>query len=105
MKKKIKRSVFNVKLDDYEQELSDALDRGELKSVDNLAEEIAFAKAAAANFLRKDQRVTLRISSWDLVRLKQKAASRGLPYQIFIANILHEYAMGYFKEITPAKFN
>jgi predicted DNA binding CopG/RHH family protein len=100
--KKRKHDIFDVKLDDYEQEISDAidqaLDKGELKSVANLAEELAFAKEAAANFLRKDQRITLRLSSGDLERLKQKAAYKGLPYQTFIASVLHEYAAGHFIE-------
>jgi len=95
-----KRDVFNVKLDKYEQELSDAIDQaidqGQLKSVDNLAEEIAFVKKVAANTLRKDARVNIRISSQDLAHLKQKAAYKGLPYQTFIASVLHEYAAGHF---------
>lgn len=100
--KKQKRDIFNVKLDDYEQEISDAIDqaidKGELRSVDNLEEELAFAKEAAANFFRKDERITVRISSGDLARLKQRAAYKGLPYQTFIASVLHEYAAGHFIE-------
>ena len=103
MKKK-KHDVFDVKLDEYEQEISDAvdeaIDKGTLKSVDNLEEELVFAKEAAANFLRKDERVTLRLSTGDLRRLKQKAAYKGLPYQTFIASVLHEYAAGHFTEVT-----
>jgi predicted DNA binding CopG/RHH family protein len=95
-----KRNVFDVKLDEYEQELSDAIDtaidRGELKSVDNLEEQMAFAKEAATNYFRKNARVNIRISEHDLARLKQKAAYKGLPYQTFIASILHEYAAGHF---------
>jgi predicted DNA binding CopG/RHH family protein len=42
--------------------------------------------------------VTLRLSSNDLALLKQKAAYKGLPYQTFIASVLHEYAAGHFIE-------
>lgn len=97
---KKKRNVFDVKLDPEEQEILDSVERGEWKSVENLEEEMAFAKAAAANFLRKDQRITLRLSSGDLARLKQKAAYKGLPYQTFIASVLHEYAAGHFVEVA-----
>lgn len=96
---KMKRKVFDVKLDPEEQELLDSIERGEWKSVDNLEEELAFAKKAAANFLRKDERVTLRLSGGDLRRLKQQAAYKGLPYQTFIASVLHEYAAGHFTEV------
>ncbi len=95
MKKK-KHDVLDVTLDEEEQEITKAIDRGELKSIDNLHEELAFAKKAAANYLRKDARVNICISSNDLARLKQRAAYKGLPYQTFIASVLHEYAAGHF---------
>jgi predicted DNA binding CopG/RHH family protein len=99
---KKKRDIFNIDLDSEEQEIShavdQAIDKSKLKSVDNLKEELAFAKEAAANYFRKDKRVNIRISSSDLARLKQKAAYKGLPYQTFIASVLHEYAAGHFNE-------
>lgn len=91
-----KHNVFDIKLDEEEQEISDALDRGKLKSVTNLNEEMIRAKKMAKNTLRKDARINVRISSIDLARIKQKAAYKGLAYQTFIASILHEYAAGHF---------
>ncbi|WP_342219399.1 CopG family antitoxin [Rickettsiella endosymbiont of Miltochrista miniata] len=100
--KKTKSNRFDSKLDKEEQAMSDAidkaLDRGKLKSIKNLKKEMNLAREAAANFQRKDARVTLRLSSGDLERLKQKAAYKGLPYQTFIASVLHEYAAGHFIE-------
>jgi predicted DNA binding CopG/RHH family protein len=95
-----KRDVFKVKLDPEEQEFLESVERGEWKTTDNAKEEAAFAKKAATNFLRKDERITLRLAKGDLDRLKQKAAYKGLPYQTFISSILHEYAAGHFKEIS-----
>lgn len=97
MKRK-KFDPYNVELDKEEQDLLESFERGEWKSVPNLAEQKIKAKQIAANTLRKDARVTLRLSSSDLARLKQKAAYKGLPYQTFIASILHEYAAGHFTE-------
>jgi predicted DNA binding CopG/RHH family protein len=91
---------YNIKLDAEEQDLLDSFERGEWKTTANAQEEADFARAAAANFLRKDARITLRISSGDLDRLKQRAAFKGLPYQTFIASVLHEYAAGHFIEIA-----
>ena len=99
---KKKRDVFDVKLDPEEQDLLKSVEQGEWESGENGEEEAAFAREAAANFLRKDERVTLRLSSGDLDRLKQKAAYKGLPYQTFIASVLHEYAAGHFTEIRTA---
>lgn len=104
MKNSKHNDIFNVELDEEERALSDAIDQaleeGKLKSVKNFKQEMTFAKEAAANFLRKDARVTLRLSTGDLNRLKQKAAYKGLPYQTFIASVLHEYAAGHFKEVA-----
>lgn len=97
---KKKRDIYDVELDAEEQDLLQSVEKGEWKSVDNFKKEAAFAKEAATNTLRKDERVTLRISSGDLDRLKQKAAYKGLPYQTFIASVLHEYAAGHFREVV-----
>lgn len=96
---KTKKNVFDVKLDPEEEELLQSIESGEWDSVADIEDKRAMAKEAAANFLRKDERITLRVSSGDLRRLKQKAAYKGLPYQTFISSILHEYAAGHFKEV------
>ena len=93
-------NVLGVQLDQEEQELLESVERGEWQTVSEIAEESAFSKEASGNFLRKDERVTLRLSSGDLDLLKQKAAYKGLPYQTFIASVLHEYAAGHFKEVA-----
>lgn len=97
-----KHDIFDIPLDEEEQEISEAIDKaidkGKLKSVDYLKKKLAFAREAATNYSRKDARVTLRLSSSDLDSLKQKAAYKGLPYQTFIASVLHEYAAGHFRE-------
>jgi predicted DNA binding CopG/RHH family protein len=91
-----KDKIFDSKLDPEEQDLLDSVERGEWKSVKNIEKVKAVAEKAAANYLRKDARVNIRISSSDLSRLKQTAAYKGLPYQTFIASVLHEYAAGHF---------
>ncbi len=90
---KRKQPIFN--LDAEEQELSDSYDRGEWKSVKNLKQELRKARTAAANYLRKDARINIRLSSSDLERIKQIAAYEGFPYQTFIASIIHKYAAGH----------
>ena len=87
---KKKHDIFDAKLDPEEQELLESVERGEWKTVKNAKKEAAFAKKAAANSIRKDERITLRLSSIDLDKLKQKAVYKGLPYQTFIASVLHE---------------
>ncbi len=94
------RDIFDVELDQDEKEILESVERGEWTTVNDFEEESALAREASANFIRKDERITLRISSGDLDRLKQKAAYKGLPYQTFIASVLHEYAAGHFKKVA-----
>lgn len=91
--RKNKYPVFD--LDEEEKELSDSVDRGEWVSVENPEEEKLKARQAASNYLSKDARINIRISSSDLDRLKQIAAFEGLPYQTLIASILHKYSAGH----------
>jgi predicted DNA binding CopG/RHH family protein len=95
MMKKSERKA-TVQLDADEQKLLKSIERGEWQTVNNIEEEKAFAKKASSNYLKKDARVNIRMASSDLARLKQRAAYKGLPYQTFIAGILHEYAAGHF---------
>jgi len=90
MNKKTER----IKLDPKEKALLASVERGEWKTVANFDEELAIAKKAAANSLRKDARINIRLASTDLALIKQKALYEGLPYQSLIASILHLYAAG-----------
>ena len=92
---KRKQPVFE--LDAEERALSDSFDRGEWKSVANLAKETVKVREAAANYLRKNARINIRISNSDLEQIRQRAAYEGLPYQTLIASILHKYASGHFE--------
>ena len=94
-----KHSNVDVHLDKEEQELSDTLDSVfDIQSLrsKSLNEDLSMAHDAAAQYFKKDARVNIRISSQDLMSLKQQAAYKGLPYQTFIASVLHEYAAGHF---------
>jgi Uncharacterized protein conserved in bacteria len=95
-KTKLQSENFNQKLDAEEQDLLESFERGEWQSVSNLEEAKAFAMEAATNYFRKDARINIRLSRSDLSRIKQMAAYEGLPYQTFIASLLHKHAAGHF---------
>lgn len=87
----MKKSFY---LDEEEKDLEEALNRGEWRSVKNVKEEIGKYRQYARNTLLKDKRVNIRISSNDLEALQTKAVEEGLPYQTFIASVLHKFAAG-----------
>ena len=91
----MKKASKKTELDDTEKQLLDSFEKGEWKSVKDFEKQKRIAKAAAKNTLRKDARINIRLSTTDLLRIKQKAAFEGIPYQTLIASILHKYAAGH----------
>ena len=47
---------------------------------------------------KKNRSISLRISNFDLDRLKEKASNEGIPYQTLINSILHKYITNQFYE-------
>jgi predicted DNA binding CopG/RHH family protein len=44
--------------------------------------------------LKKEKRITIRISDHDLADLRNKAAEIGIPYQTLVTAVLHQFAKG-----------
>lgn len=88
-----------MKLDKEEKDLLDSFERGEWKRIPNFAEEAQRVKAAAKAALRKDKRVNIRMSERDLMWLQRRAVEEGLPYQTFIASVLHKFVNGRLRDV------
>ena len=86
------KSKARLKLDAEEQALLKSIDMGEWRTARSVAKEKKEAVHAAGRFTRKDARINIRISSFDLDRMKQIAAHEGLSYQTLIASVIHKYA-------------
>lgn len=93
------------KLDAYEEELLTAYEKGELKSASPSKADLTKFKAAATATFIKDRRINIRLSSPDLMDIQARALEEGIPYQTFIASVLHKYASGRLVEkpssLTP----
>lgn len=79
------------KLDGYEEEILTAYEKGELKSISPSKTDLAKFKAAATATFIKDKRINIRLSSPDLMDIQARAMEEGIPYQTFIASVLHKY--------------
>jgi len=42
----------------------------------------------------KTRNINIRISAYDMEKVKQKSAAEGLPYQTLISSIIHKYITG-----------
>ena len=88
-----------LKLDREEVKILQDFERGELTSINNFKETKHKLEEAAHNFLQKDRRINIRISSRDLETLQKKAAQEGMPYQTLISSTLHKFVTGKLKGV------
>ncbi len=87
-----------LKFDEEELKILHDFEQGELESIKNFQNEKRQLEEAAANTLKKDNRINIRISSRDLTRIQKKAAKEGIPYQTLISSTLHKFITGKLKE-------
>ena len=87
------------KHDEFEKDLFEAYEKGELISTKpSSTEKEEYRAAAQATFL-KDRRVNIRLSSPDLMDIQARALEDGVPYQTLIASVLHKYVSGRLTEV------
>jgi len=85
----IKNTVIDMakkKLDKYEQEIENKADTF-VPVKDKKRQKIR----SIIERSRKSKNINIRISEYDLEKLKEKSVEEGLPYQTLIAQILHKY--------------
>jgi predicted DNA binding CopG/RHH family protein len=83
-----------IPLDDEEKEWMDEVENGNLKSVSNLDKEKSAIVESTKQSFSKGLRVNVRVTDFDLNKLKAKAIEEGMPYQTLIGSILHQYVTG-----------
>lgn len=88
--------------DTFEEDILAAYEKGEFKSTSPSKADLAMFKAVATATFIKDKRVNIRLSSPDLMDIQARALEEGIPYQTFIASVLHKYASGRLVEKTSS---
>ncbi len=91
--------IKKMQLDKDEQAIEDNFDNLKAYPADEKQEKMKMHKKAATNYLKKDTRITIRVYSSDLERLKILAAGEGLPYQTFITSMLHKISTGRLRDL------
>jgi predicted DNA binding CopG/RHH family protein len=78
-----------IKLNAEEIKISQAIEREEFVAVTGQQlEEMANAIASR----KKDASLTIRVNSNDINRIKKMAQKKGIPYQSYIAEVIHQVA-------------
>lgn len=93
---------MKTKLDVYEQDVLDAYEKGKMKTLLTSKADVAKYRTAARDTFIKDRRINIKLSTPDLLDIQEKAAEEGVPYQTFIASVLHKYISGRLVE-TPSR--
>lgn len=83
-----------IPLDEEEKTWMDEVENGNLKSVSNLDKEKSDIIESTKQSFSKGLRVNVRVTDFDLNKLKAKAIEEGMPYQTLIGSILHQYVTG-----------
>lgn len=81
-------------LDKHEEEILEDFENEKFKSVKNVKEEMKLAKQASHNFMKRDNRINIRISGADLNMVRRIAVQEGLPYQTLLASVIHKFVTG-----------
>ncbi len=85
-------------LDREEEELLRSFEAGEWRSAPDRDQALERHQTYARATFRKDRRLNIRISGKDLEALQKRALIEGIPYQTFIASILHKFISGRLRE-------
>jgi len=90
--------MSQYKLDQEEQEILGAFESGKIQPIPNAKEEIKKHREYATETFKEDKRINIRIANHDLTTIQKLAMLEGIPYQAFIAGILHKFADGRYIE-------
>ena len=81
-------------LDDEEREIMGAFERGEMVPNPDANEQLNAARIAARNTLRRNHRVSLRLSDSDMKTARSLAEEKNMPCSTFLYEIVREYLRG-----------
>jgi len=80
---------MKVALDKFEQSIEDNAERF-IPLSDTEKEEVE----SIINAANKTKNINIRISAYDIEKVKQRSAEEGIPYQTLISSVIHKYITG-----------
>ncbi|MCL2793398.1 MAG: CopG family antitoxin [Spirochaetaceae bacterium] len=80
---------MKIKLDEFEQSIEE--NAGKFTPLSDVEKNEVESIIDAAN---KTKNINIRISKYDIEKVKQRASEEGIPYQTLISSIIHKYVTG-----------
>ncbi len=87
---------MKITLDKDEQQIEDALSKGEFTHTSDLGDTKQLFQEAVKNYreLQETKSITLRVKKEDLIKVKSKAKRNGIAYQTLISLLIRQYIKG-----------
>ena len=85
-------------LNTEEREILEKFERGKLRRVAGVEEEMTTARDVARTTFRKTRRVNLRVTERDFDLAHARAREEGIPYQTLLSSVIHKYLSGRLTE-------
>lgn len=90
-------------LDEEEKEIIEELGKEDIRKIKKPTKrEQNELRKAAMDFVKQEAKMNIRIDTFELSKIKERAAKEGLRYQTFIKSILHKYITGQLVEKEKA---
>ncbi len=86
-----------IDIEEYEQDILKDFEENNFFSVSDADKKMMTARQAADNYMKRNNRVNVRISGSDLSMIKKTAIREGIPYQTLLASIIHKFVTGHLK--------
>lgn len=91
-------------LDSEEEDLEKALNKVNIKKISNPTElEQKHFKSVAEKFIKKETKMNIRIDSYELKKIKERANQEGVKYSALIKSVIHKYITGQLVEINAKR--
>ena len=81
--------TMKLELDTFEQSIEDNAEKFVPLSDTEMSEVTTIINTA-----NKTKNINIRISAYDIEKIKQRSAEEGIPYQTLISSVIHKYVAG-----------
>lgn len=80
-----------IKYTPEEKKIVDYIEKQNPGSIPNVSQEIGLIKNIIKDNIQKKRQINIRLLESDLIKLKSRALSEGIPYQTLLNSIVHKY--------------
>lgn len=92
---------MNDRRNPEEREILEGFERGDLRRMAGVEDEMESARHAARATFRKMRRISLWVTERDFDLARVRAREEGVPYQTLLSSVIHKYLSAHLIERSP----